>query len=171
MPSFNSSSVLFLGTLPPKTFWWISSEVKRPARFKSTPSPARSHSRIDPGPMPKSFRTSAGTEICPCTVTLDLAIAISSHYHGNAIRNWLLLVSLIDTDPLYRIKPSPASLASPPSLASLCASPHAGKPHLFMQPLPSHLNVLFLKDLPLARIPAMHGKHRLFVGNRMRLGM
>jgi hypothetical protein len=33
--------------------------------------------------MPSFRRTSAGTEICPCAVTLEWAIATLIHYHGN----------------------------------------------------------------------------------------
>jgi len=33
--------------------------------------------------MPSFLRTSAGTEICPWAVTLDLAIDIPLHYRGN----------------------------------------------------------------------------------------
>jgi hypothetical protein len=34
--------------------------------------------------MPSFLRTSAGTEICPCAVTLDFAMGIGLHYPGNA---------------------------------------------------------------------------------------
>jgi hypothetical protein len=35
--------------------------------------------------MPSFLRTSAGTEIWPCTVTLDCPIAMEIHYPGNEI--------------------------------------------------------------------------------------
>ena len=33
--------------------------------------------------MPSLRRTSAGTEICPCAVTLECASAMAIYYHGN----------------------------------------------------------------------------------------
>ena len=63
--------------------WWISVDVKRPTRRTTMWSPSSCHSRTDPGPTPSLRRTSAGTEICPCAVTLDCAIAMSLYYQGN----------------------------------------------------------------------------------------
>jgi hypothetical protein len=34
--------------------------------------------------MPSLLRTSAGTEIWPCAVTLDCGFDTQEHYHGNA---------------------------------------------------------------------------------------
>jgi D-glycero-D-manno-heptose 1,7-bisphosphate phosphatase len=61
----------------------MSSEVNRPARRTTIWLPASSHSKIDPGPTPSLRRTSVGTEICPCDVIFEYAIATLSYYHGN----------------------------------------------------------------------------------------
>jgi hypothetical protein len=55
------------GTQDPKRLgisaWWMSEELKRPARRTTTPSSLSCHSSTDPGPMLSFLRTSAGTEI------------------------------------------------------------------------------------------------------------
>ena len=56
---------------------WISSELKEPDRLTIIRSPSSSHSKMDPGPIPSFFRTSEGTEICPCAVTFERAVGIS----------------------------------------------------------------------------------------------
>src|SRR5580704_421965 len=84
MPSLISSTLRLSGVCAPNNILWISSELKRPARRTTICSPSSSHSRTDPGPTPSFRRTSAGTEICPWAVSLERAIATTSHYHGNA---------------------------------------------------------------------------------------
>ncbi len=54
----------------------MSSEEKRPRRRTTIASPSTSHSRTEPGTSPSRRRTSAGTEICPCAVSLDWARAM-----------------------------------------------------------------------------------------------
>ena len=54
------------------------------AALRTTIRPScSSHSSTDPGPRPSFLRTTAGTEICPCEVSLECATAIALHYHGN----------------------------------------------------------------------------------------
>src|SRR5580698_1764134 len=83
MPSLISSTLRLSGVCAPNNILWISSELKRPARRTTIWLPSSSHSRTDPGPTPSFRRTSAGTEICPWAVSLERAIATTSHYHGN----------------------------------------------------------------------------------------
>src|SRR5437870_4039711 len=83
MPSFNSSRLRAFGGFAPNSARWISSEVKRPARRTTILSPSSSHSRTEPGPTPSFRRTSIGTEIWPCAVTFECAIAIPIYYQGN----------------------------------------------------------------------------------------
>src|ERR1035437_2272870 len=78
----------------------MSWDVNRAERRTTIFSPSSSHSKIDPGPMPSFRRTPAGTEICPCAVTLERASAMPFHYHGNAL-------------PLARLKPVGAGHARP----------------------------------------------------------
>src|ERR1035441_9696505 len=76
MPAFNSSRLRFSGGQSPNNARWMSSELKRPARRTTILPPSSSHSRTEPGPTPSFRRTSTGTEICPCAVSLECAIAI-----------------------------------------------------------------------------------------------
>src|ERR1035437_2063618 len=96
MPSFSSSRLRFSGFRSPNTARWISSELKRPARRTTILSPSSSHSRTEPGPMPSFRRTSTGTEICPCEVTLECAIAIPISYQGNGMAGQSLLEAYAD---------------------------------------------------------------------------
>src|SRR5271167_520199 len=64
----------------------MSSELYRADRRTTIFSPSSLHSRTDPGPMPSLRRTSAGTEICPCAVTLERANAMPTYYHGNGLK-------------------------------------------------------------------------------------
>src|SRR3984893_5767407 len=82
MPSFSSAILRLAGVRGPNKARWISSELKRPARRTTILLPSSSHSKIEPGPMPSFLRTSTGTEICPCAVSLDRAIAIPLNYQG-----------------------------------------------------------------------------------------
>ena len=61
----------------------MSSDVYRPARRTKILSPSASHSNTEPGPTPRTRRTLAGTEICPCEVSLDCAMAMAEHYRSN----------------------------------------------------------------------------------------
>ena len=54
----------------------ISSDVYFPLRRTTILPSSSSHSITDPGPIPSLLRTSAGTEICPCAVIFDRAIAM-----------------------------------------------------------------------------------------------
>lgn len=84
IPSFTSAG-------PSRTTFWlsgnnarcISCDEYRPARRMTIRSPSSSHCRTEPGPIPSFLRTWAGTEICPCAVTLECASAMQTHYHGN----------------------------------------------------------------------------------------
>lgn len=69
-----------------KSARWTSCELKVPARRTVIRSPTCSHSSTEPGPIPSLRRTSAGTEICPCAVSRDLASGTPFNYHGNACR-------------------------------------------------------------------------------------
>ena len=51
--------------------------MNRPTRRTTMLSPSSCHSRVEPGPTPSFRRTAAGTEICPCAVRRDWAMAIS----------------------------------------------------------------------------------------------
>ena len=50
-------------------------------------SPSSAHSSSEPGPMPSLRRTLAGTEIRPCAVTFERAIAMKPHYRANELSN------------------------------------------------------------------------------------
>src|ERR1039457_4040432 len=76
MPAFNSLRLRFFGGQSPNNARWMSAELKRPARRTTILPPSSSHSRTEPGPMPSCRRTSTGTEICPCAVSLECAMAI-----------------------------------------------------------------------------------------------
>src|SRR5450759_2750585 len=102
MPSFSSSRLRFSGGHSPNNARWMSSELKRPARRTTILPPSSSHSRMEPGPTPSFRRTSTGTEICPCAVSLECAIAISyitrvMEGHG---RRPLLEISQVGAFPL-----------------------------------------------------------------------
>src|SRR6478672_5315888 len=83
MPSFISSTLRVFGGCAPNSARWISSELNRPARRTTILPPSSSHSKTEPGPMPSFRRTSIGTEIWPCAVTFECAIAIPIYYQGN----------------------------------------------------------------------------------------
>src|ERR1039458_5718946 len=76
MPAFNSLRLRFFGGQSPNNARWMSAELKRPARRTPILPPSSSHSRTEPGPMPSFRRTSTETEICPCAVSLECAIAM-----------------------------------------------------------------------------------------------
>jgi hypothetical protein len=50
--------------------------VNRPTRRTTIFSPSSCHSSVEPGPTPSFRRTAAGTEICPCAVRREWAIAM-----------------------------------------------------------------------------------------------
>ena len=54
--------------------------------------------------MPRRWRISAGTDICPCAVSLDLAIVILLHYPGNeAISSaWERPLTIVRNCPIER---------------------------------------------------------------------
>jgi len=65
----------------------MSADVHFPSR-RTMKAPSRhSQTSTEPGPTPSCRRTSAGTEICPCAVTLDWMLLIKVHYPGNATRS------------------------------------------------------------------------------------
>jgi hypothetical protein len=123
MPSFKSSTLRGAGDFVPDNACpnnsrWISSELNRPARRTTILVPSSSHSRIEPGPIPSFRRMSRGTEICPCAVSRDCAIAMVLYYPGNGTKrgiswqdpNWpseadlsgpSISMSLAETRPLY----------------------------------------------------------------------
>src|ERR1039457_7099016 len=104
IPAFISSIVRGSGGPFGNNFRWISSDENWPARRTTMFPPASSHSRIDPGAMPSLLRMLAGTETCPCAVTLERASAMALYYHGNAI---VLRAThfLEQTPPHHRIYP------------------------------------------------------------------
>jgi hypothetical protein len=61
-----------------------SSELNRPTLRTSTPPPCSSHSNSEPGPMPSFLQISGGTEIRPCAVTFDRAIAMTCNPYSAA---------------------------------------------------------------------------------------
>src|ERR1039458_9540618 len=104
IPAFISSRVWGSGGPLGNNARWISSDEYRPARRTMIFSPSSSHSRIDPGVIPSLLRMLAGTETCPCAVTLERASAMALYYHGNAI---VLRAThfLEQTPPHHRIYP------------------------------------------------------------------